>query len=169
MVDWNINYNPELSYIHPCLIIEDINNMISVLPISSSHIDEAYHPDTNPTGNKFYRKVDKSDGFKKECVIFLDGLKVISKSRIINKIGALICDLKDENGLFREIRWQLYQMYFPYEYSVLTNTIYDREQRILKVEELRRAQQSRADKYRIKNRILEDEIKKLENSIDKNN
>ena len=50
MVDWNINYNPELSYIHPCGIIEDINNMISVLPVSSSHYDEAYHPIENPNG-----------------------------------------------------------------------------------------------------------------------
>lgn len=169
MVDWNINYTPELSYIHPCLIIEDVNNMISVLPISASHINEAYHPDTNPNGNKCYRKVDKSDGFKKECVVFLDGLKVISKSRVINKIGSLTCDLKDENGLFREIRWNMINMYFPYEYSILRNTIDDREQRIIKMEELRRAQQSRADKYRIKNRILENKITELENIIDKSN
>lgn len=169
MVDWNINYTPELSYIHPCLIIEDINNMISVLPVSSSHLDEAYHPTSNPNGNKMYRKVDKSDGFKKECVIFLDSLKVISKSRIINKIGTLTCDLKDENGLFREIRWQMLSMYFPYEYSILRNTIEDKEEIIVKTEKLRRASQSRADKYRIRNNFLENEFIKMKNMIDNSN
>ncbi len=169
MVDWNINYTPELSYIHPCLIIEDINNMISVLPVSSSHIDEAYHPISNPNGNKFYRKVDKSDGFKKECVIFLDELKVISKSRIINKIGSLTCDLKDEEGLFREIRWQIMGMYFPYEYSILRNTIENKEQVIAKTEKLRRVSQSRADKFRIRNNYLEKEFEKMKNMIDNSN
>lgn len=167
MVDWNINYNPELSYIHPCLIMEDINNMISVLPISSSHIDEAYHPDTNPTGNKFYRKVDKSDGFKKECVVFLDGLKVISKSRIINKIGELTCDLKDEDGLFREIRWQLCQMYFPYETSIFSSTIEEKNNRINALDKTRRFHQSRADKYRKENIRLNSENKKLKELVDK--
>ncbi|MCM1232630.1 MAG: type II toxin-antitoxin system PemK/MazF family toxin [Ruminococcus flavefaciens] len=146
MIDWNINYNPELSYIHPCLIIEDINNMISVLPVSASHLDEAYHPEFNPTGNKFYRKVGISDGFKKECAIFLGELKVISKSRIINKIGSLSCDLRDENGLFREIRWSLQQIYFPYETSVFRNTIEEKENRIYALDKTRRRQQRRADK-----------------------
>ena len=170
MVDWNINYNPELSYIHPCVIIEDINNLVSVLPVSSSHYDEAYHPITNPDGNKFYRRVDISDGFQKECTIFLDGMKVISKSRITRKIGSLTCDLKDESGLYREIRWNLFNIYFPYESSILNEKIRKQNERIYTLDKTRRFQQSRADNYRNKylkfkeeNEILKKELTTMQN------
>ena len=157
MIDWNMNYTPELSYIHPCIVIEDINNMISVLPVSSSHYEEAYHPTDNPDGNKYYRRVDICDGFQKECTVYLDGMKVISKSRIIRKLGSLSCDLKDEIGLYREIRRNLLQIYFPYEISIINNTIDIKEEKIILLDKNRRFQQSRADKYRNENNKLKKE------------
>lgn len=102
MIDWNINYNPELSYVHPCLVIEDINNMILVVSVSGQQdkINIAYHPEDNPNGDTNYRKVKVCDGFLKDSVLFLSEMKVISKRRIIHRIGCLTCDLLDENGLF---------------------------------------------------------------------
>lgn len=170
MIDWNINYNPELSYVHPCLVIEDINNMIFAVPVSGQQdkISIAYHPIDKPDGDKNYRKVDVSDGLQKECVLFISEAKVISKSRIINKIGRINCDLLDENGLFREIRWNMIANYFPYEYSVLEKTIEIQQNRIDALDKTRRKQQSRADRYRNKNIELKNKIKELENNVDKN-
>lgn len=168
MIDWNINYNPELSYVHPCLIIEDINNMIFSVPVSGQQdiIDIAYHPVDNPDGDKNYRKVNISDGFLKECVLFISEAKVISKSRIINKIGHLNCDLSDEDGLFREIRWNMVSNYFPYEYSVLRNTIEENENRINKLDATRRYHQSRADKNDNKIIVMQREIDELKKIVD---
>lgn len=170
MIDWNINYNPELSYVHPCLIIEDINNLIFVVPVSGQQdiIDIAYHPIDNVEGDKNYRKVDISDGFQKECVLFISEAKVISKSRIINKIGHLTCDLLDENGLFREIRWNMIANYFPYEYSVLRETIEESQDKIEKTEELKKLYQSRADKNNHRINVLQNEINKLQKLVDNN-
>lgn len=170
MADWNINYNPELSYMHPCLVVEDINNMILVIPVSGQQekIDIAYHPDSNPEGDKNYRKVTIADGFLKDSVLFISEIKVISKSRIVNKIGRLTCDLLDEEGLFREIRWHMISKYFPYEYSVLRNTIEEKQIRIEKLDATRRFQQSRADKYRNRNITLEKQVDEFKKFIDKN-
>ena len=164
MIDWNINYNPELSYVHPCLIIEDVNNMIFTVPVSGQKdiIDIAYHPIDNIDGDKNYRKVTTTDGFLKESVLFISEAKVISKSRIINKIGRLSCDLLNEDGLFREIRWNMIANYFPYEYSIMRNTIEEQQNRINALDKTRRFQQSRADKYRIKNIELNKIITNLE-------
>lgn len=169
MIDWNINYNPELSYVHPCLIVEDINNMIFVAPVSGQQdkIDIAYHPEDNPNGDKNYRKVKVCDGFLKESVLFISEMKVISKSRVINKIGSLTCNLLDEDGLFREIRWHMISCYFPYEYSMLKNTIEEKQNRINALDKTRRLQQSRADKYRKENIRLNEENKELKDLVDK--
>lgn len=169
MLDWNINYNPELSYVHPGLIIEDINNMILVVPVSGQQdkIDVAYHPEDNPDGDQNYRKVKVDDGFLKDSVLFISEMKVISKSRIINKIGSLTCSLLDEDSLFRELRWNMINCYFPYEYSVLRNTIEEKQNRINALDKTRRFQQSRADKYRKENIRLNEENNKLKEIVDK--
>lgn len=169
MIDWNINYNPELSYVHPCLIIEDINNLIFAVPVSSQQdiIDIAYHPIDKPEGDRNYRKVGTLDGFQKECVLFVSEAKVISKSRIINRIGRINCDLLDENGLFREIRWVMIANYFPYEYSVMKDNVEIKQNRIDALDKTRRFQQSRADRYRKENIELKNRIKEFENNIDK--
>lgn len=123
MIDWNINYKPELSYYHPGLVVGISNEMLLVVPTSSKEktIDKAYHAETNPTGNWFNRKVDVSDGFGEDCVLLLDNLKTISKTRVINKVGKLTCALKEDNALFQEIKNVLIKNLFPHEYEVFLN------------------------------------------------
>jgi hypothetical protein len=120
MFDWNINYKPELSYFHPGLIIEEVNNMLLVVPASSkvNTISQAYHPDTNPTGNWYNRKVSITDGFSDDCVLLLDNLKITSTTRVINKVGSLTCNLKDSNSLYSEIKFTLIKNLFPHEYNI---------------------------------------------------
>jgi hypothetical protein len=120
MIDWNINYKPELSYFHPGLIIGLSNEMVLVIPTSSKEktIDQAYHPIINSTGDWFNRKVDKSDGFDEECVLLLDNLKSISKTRLLNKVGQLTCDLKTNDVLYQEIKNTLIENLFPHEFNM---------------------------------------------------
>ena len=34
MVDWNLSYTPELSYEHPCVVIEKLGDFLFVIPVS---------------------------------------------------------------------------------------------------------------------------------------
>ena len=49
MVDWNLSYTPELSYEHPCVVIEKVGDFLFVLPVSGQkqYIDMGYHPINN--------------------------------------------------------------------------------------------------------------------------
>lgn len=163
MIDWNINYKPELSYVHPCLIVEDVNNMIFVIPVSASQdkLENAYHKVENPDGDQNYWKVNIEDGFLKECVLFVSEAKVVSKSRIINKIGSINCDMLDEDSLFRNIRKYMIKTYFPYEVQKYQNTIERLNEEISRIENLRRKYQSRYDVLRIK---YDDLLKDIENN-----
>ena len=76
------------------------------------------------------------------------------------------CNLLDENGLFREIRWNMIKNYFPYEYSFLMDDINKSHEKIDKLEEHRRYQQSRADKNSQQVIILQNQIKELQEKID---
>lgn len=149
MIDWNISYSPELSYEHPCLVLKNMEDFLLVLPVcgQKSYIEIAYHPTKNPDGNKNYRLVDTSDGFKKECVIHINQLKTISKERILSKIG-VISSSNDEYNLFDEIISSVIDKYFYEEYiSVIEeNSILKKSVDYLSVQ--RKKNQSRADKYR---------------------
>ena len=92
-------------------------------------------------------------------------MKVISKRRSTRKIGALAGDLKDENGLYREIRWNLFKMYFPYESSVINEKIEKQNGRINSLDKTRRLQQSRADNYRNKYLRVKEENETLKNKL----
>lgn len=119
MIDWGVNYKPELSYFHPAVILEEINNMYLVIPTSSkpTALSKAYHPCDNPKGKWYYRKVGIEDGFLEECILLLDNIKVVSKTRIMKKIGRLTCTLNDEQGLYREIRKTIIKNAFRGEYK----------------------------------------------------
>lgn len=119
MIDWSVNYKPELSYYHPAIVLEEVNNMFLVVPTSSKpqSISKAYHPQDNPKGKWYWRKVNKNDGFSEECLVLLDNLKVISKTRIMCKMGRLSCELTDEDGLFRELRRSIIKNMFKGEYK----------------------------------------------------
>lgn len=131
-VDFGINYEPEMSYNHPGLILEEIGDLILVVPSSTSPIklSNAYHPVKNKNGNWYYYEVDKSDGFAERCVLILGNVCTISKGRLLEKKGHLTCDITDENSLYRQIRNIIMQHMFAKEYNKLTTKIADLERQI---------------------------------------
>lgn len=171
MVDWNLSYSPELSYEHPCVIIETIGDFLFVLPVSGQkqYIEIGYHPIDNKDGDKNYRIVDTIDGFNKRCVIHINQAKVISKTRILYKMGSLQTNDKGVCLLLSEIKAEMLNKYFPTEYNNLLeeNTEYRRRIEYLSLQ--RKCNQSRADKYRNENVKLRKEINELKSNIDKNN
>ena len=133
-VDFGINYEPEMSYNHPGLILEEIGDLILVVPSSTSSIklSNAYHPVKNKNGNWYYYEVDKSDGFAERCVLILGNVCTISKGRLLEKKGHLTCDITDENSLYRQIRNIIMQHMFAKEYNKLTAKIADLEKQLRK-------------------------------------
>lgn len=160
MIDWSINYKPELSYYHPAVILEEINNMYLVVPTStkSKVHSKAFHPNENPKGKWYWRKVGVADGFAEDCVLLLDNIKVISTTRIKSKMGRLTCALTDENGLYREIRKTIIKNAFRGEYKKYQNLLSE-------VNDLK----SKNDELNKKNLNLETENKKLRLAQEKNN
>lgn len=124
--DLGLNYKPEFSYHHPVIILEDIGNMVMVVPVSTSphNISQAYHPIDNPKGSKYLRKVygndngSQSDGFEKTGAILLTDLKTVSKGKLISKKGSLK-DINNKESLFREVKRKVFQLAFPKEHIVM--------------------------------------------------
>lgn len=114
--------------------------MFLVVPASSKTkaIMKAYHPEDNPTGKWYWRKVGINDGFSEECLLLMDNIKVISKTRIMKKMGRLTCSLTDEDGLFREIRRSIIKNAFRGEYKkydALLKKAQESEKKISELEE----------------------------------
>lgn len=120
--DLGINYKPEYSYHHPVIILEDVGNMVMVVPVSTteSNVAKAYHPIDNPTGSKLLRKVygkdkgEESDGFEKTGAVLLTDVKTISQGRLLSKKGSLK-NINDDASLFREIKKSVFKVCFPKE------------------------------------------------------
>lgn len=169
MVDWNLTYSPELSYEHPCVVIEQIGDFLFALPVSGQrqYIEIGYHPTDQPEGDRNYRIVDIADGFNKRCVIHINQAKVISKTRILYKMGSLKADNNCKSLLLEEIKIEMLNKYFPSEYNRLLeeNNEYKRRNEYLSVQ--RKCNQSRADKYRNENVKLKKKIHELQSIIDK--
>ena len=131
-VDFGINYEPEMSYNHPGLILEEVGDLVLVVPSSTSptKLSNAYHPTKNKNGNWYYYEVDRSDGFAERCVLILGNVCTISKGRLLEKKGHLICDIADEKSLYRNIRNIIMQHLFSKEYNKLTSRIAELENQI---------------------------------------
>ena len=95
-------YKPEMAYPHPVLVIGEIGNHLMIIPVSSApySVANAYHPTTNPKGNKFARKVLVADGFDCDSALLISSVRTISggrllafKSHIAN--NALLDEVKD--------------------------------------------------------------------------
>jgi mRNA-degrading endonuclease toxin of MazEF toxin-antitoxin module len=122
--DLGCNYKPEYSYHHPVLVLEKVGNMVMVVPVSTSpnNITEAFHPEDNPKGSKYLRKVygadvgEKSDGFEKTGAILLSDIKTISKGRLIEKKGSV------NSALFQDIKSRVFKLAFPKQNIELYNT-----------------------------------------------
>lgn len=151
--DLGINYKPEFSYHHPVIILEKIDGMYLVVPVSTTpdNIKNSFHPIDNPNGNQMMRKVYgndagiKSDGFEKTGAILLPDIKVISPGRLIAKKGSLK-DINAVGSLFKEIKDSIFKLSFPkknielYKLTVARDDIrqkYDeleKEHNLLKIE-----------------------------------
>lgn len=168
MIDWNLTYSPELSYEHPGVVIGIIGDFLFVLPVSGQkqYIEIGYHPVNNITGDKNYRIVDESDGFSKQCVIHINQAKVISKTRILYKIGELQVDENGSCNLMEEIKTTIFNTYFSVEYNKLLEENSEYKRQNLFLSEQRKRNQSRADKYRNENELLKKKISELEMIID---
>lgn len=125
MVDFGLCYAPELSYGHPALVLETWNNLMFVVPAtsSSSKLSQAYHPTDNPGGKWYYRKVGAADGFAHDCVLIINNAKIISKSSILSPMGKLTCNLQDKKQLFREVKSTLLEHLFHMEWAANQNLI----------------------------------------------
>lgn len=169
MVDWNLTYSPELSYEHPCVVIEKIDEFLFVLPVSGQkqYIEIGYHPIDRPDGDKNYRIVDTIDGFNKRCVIHINQAKVISKARILYKMGNLQIDDNGKSLLLEELKIEMLNKYFPIEYNILLEENSNYKKRNEYLSDQRKRNQSRADKCRNENIKLKEEISELKSIIDK--
>ena len=166
MIDWSVNYKPELSYYHPAVILEKINNMYLVVPTSSkpNAIPKAYHPVDNPNGKWYWRKVEVSDGFSEECILLMDNIKVISQTRIMKKMGKLACSLTDENGLYREIRRNIIKNAFRGEYKKYESLL----EHSKKLEEENAVFAQKMKELEDRNTFLEQKVAELEKSVFQN-
>lgn len=169
MVDWNLSYSPELSYEHPCVVIEKIGDFLFTLPVSGQKqfLEIGFHPTERADGDKRYRIVNIADGFSKKCVIHITQAKSISSTRILYKIGSLKTDEEDICELLNEIKEEMINIYFPIEYNKILEerNFYEKENKVLA--KLRKQYQSKADKLQHENEILQQKICEMQSIIDK--
>lgn len=126
LADLGLNF--EFAYCHPVLILDEIENKLIVLPVTSSpdKVKDAFHPITNPSGLKRYRRVTPADGFDSESAIVMDELRIISKGRLLNKISSLNEDIYLVGSIFQEV----IETSFSLLYSLQYQKINDMEQEI---------------------------------------
>lgn len=79
-VDFGINIGDELSYAHPCVIIEQNYDNIFVVPCSSSKLPKIYKDGVLKDG---YLVGKTKDGFEKNTALILHNARWISRSRVI--------------------------------------------------------------------------------------
>lgn len=135
--DLGSNYKPETSYSHPVLVLEVIGSMVLIVPstTNSSKLTTAYHPADNPSGNKFYRKVKRADGFASDCSLVLTNVRAISQGRLLsfkNKIAT------DSTSLFTEVKSTCFELCFPKQKIELVKSqqkISELESKLIELEE----------------------------------
>lgn len=169
MVDLGLNYAPELSYAHPAVVLEELRDIILVIPVTSSanKVAQAYHPVDNPGGKWFYRKVGVTDGFAHDCVLLLSNLKVISKTAILSPMGKLECNLSDKTKLYREVKNTILKYYFHKEWKYTCdlernyNSLVESDNELKETCEI---QKENIAKLEEKVRFLEEQLKNIDNS-----
>lgn len=128
-VDFGINYEPEMSYNHPALVLEIVGDLVLVVPTSTSttKLSNAYHPINNPTGHWYYYEVDIKDGFAEKCTLILGNVCTVSRGRLLEKKGQLTEDINLKDSLFKQIRNIILQNIFSLEYNSLMSKISELE------------------------------------------
>lgn len=87
---------PEISYKHFGIIFKTDNRHVYAIPITSFKQDNpkhisAYHPTTNPTGDKTYIRINSSEFpfLQHDSVVKAEEMKLISTKRIISVCGSI--------------------------------------------------------------------------------
>ncbi|MCG5252190.1 hypothetical protein MCW62_12775 [Brevibacillus agri] len=112
-----MNYNPELAYAHPVVVLEEVGALVLIVPVttSSDMVTAAYHPVDNPNGNKLLWRVYSTDGFSKTGAVILSNMRTISKGRLLDKKGGLH-GISNPRSLFVEIKTKCFEICFPKQY-----------------------------------------------------
>lgn len=135
--EFGLTYKTETPYRHSALVIKEYSNKVVVIPSTSKtdYWDNAFHPLSNPNGNKEYFRVTTTDGFDHNCVLVMNDFKTISKNRIISTCGYM--DIISENCVYKQIRELLLNDIFSEEIkeyedkiSALENNIQDDKDKI---------------------------------------
>lgn len=118
IADLGNSYKPECAYPHPVVILEKIGGLLLVAPVSSvsNIISSSYHPQDNPTGNKFYRRVYESDGFNKTCAIIVSNIRTISPGRLLGRKKGSLKDINNPNSIFVEVKEKAFELCFPKQF-----------------------------------------------------
>lgn len=90
-IDFGINYNGEISYNHPGVVLSETYSKVLIVPCSSSRIRKAYD-----AKNKLFPEYligEPTDGFTKKTVLLLDDVRWVSKSRILKDFPPISSNL----------------------------------------------------------------------------
>ncbi|MHA6529134.1 type II toxin-antitoxin system PemK/MazF family toxin [Paenibacillus sp. BAC0078] len=112
LADMGLSY--ELAYTHPVLILGNVGDKVLVVPstTATAKLQDAYHPTTHRTGNRFLRKVGIDNGFSETSALMLNSIQVISKGRLLERKGRLNENITDNDSVFNELRNTLFKLYF---------------------------------------------------------
>ena len=87
-VDLGVGYGYEMSYKHPCIVLNDSNDgFCLVVPCSTGKYGKH---------NKFIIDGEPYDGFKYPTGVLIDSIRCISKTRISNKVGEITVTFLDK-------------------------------------------------------------------------
>lgn len=122
LVDLGLGYGYELSYEHPCIILNiNKDGFFLAIPCSTGKYYKK---------SKFILKGDITDGFKIKTGVLLDSIRTISQVRISHKVGEITPAFLDY------INSEILKIYLPKEAMIkrnLENDLYTSKQEILKL------------------------------------
>lgn len=128
--DCGLNFYGELSYRHTGIILDVTDKMVLTAPTTStsSYIDKTSEKEK---GIWYYKLVGKTDGFDHNCVLMLNNIKMISKSRIITSYGNMT-NTSEGQKYFDEIKLEILKHYFSKQCLDFEHKILDLESEIKK-------------------------------------
>ena len=122
MLDFGINYDKEMSYIHRGLVIGVKGQLIHVLPIfsynSDIHSGFLYNDGSNKTGNLYFLSPDDYPFIQHDSVVRMDIICTLSVARIKKKFSYRF-DIHSDK--YKTITQQVFINYFPEKARILEN------------------------------------------------
>lgn len=115
LVELGSNIGGDLSYQHPCVVIQNQYDKVFVVPCSSSKVSKAYNKKTGKLHDE-YIIAETTDGFSKKTAIITNNAKWISKASIIKKYANQV-----DPELFKEIYSKTFSQAFKEKKSQIDN------------------------------------------------